>query len=240
MLENNSSPKVNFFLGFFAGLALIAVVGFFVMLGIVFSNKQAINSAASAQPTADAIQPAVDQPAAVQEVPAVNSDDFVLGNKDSKVTVILYTDFECPFCLTHHEQTVNNLVKDYVDTNKIKFVLRNYPLSFHANAQKAAEAFECAAELGKGWEMMNLLFSANKAQTMSVDQWKTDAKTLKLNTSKFNDCLDSGKYAKKIADIVSAAVAAGVDGTPATFINGRLIGGAQPYDMFKQAIDGLL
>lgn len=234
MSENNSSPKVNFFLGFFVGLALIAVVGFFVMLGIVVSNKQAVNPAASAQP-------AVEQPAAtVKDVPAVSSEDFVLGNKDSKVTVILYTDFECPFCLTHHEQTVNNLVKDYVDTNKIRFVLRNYPLSFHQNAEKAAEAFECAAELGKGWEMADALFAANKAQTMGVDQWKIDAKTLKLNTAKFNDCLDSGKYAEKIAGTISAAAAAGVDGTPATFINGQLIGGAQPYDAFKSAIDKLL
>ncbi|MFH2136505.1 MAG: thioredoxin domain-containing protein, partial [Patescibacteria group bacterium] len=93
---------------------------------------------------------------------------------------------------------------------------------------------------GKFWEMHDKIFAANGAGTMSVDKWKAEAKNLKLNTSKFNDCLDSGKYASEISAEEQAALVAGVEGTPATFVNGELVSGAVPYAQFKQIIDSYL
>lgn len=231
--QNKSSEKTNFFLGFFSGMALLAVVAFFVLLIIVFSGKQPVDLGAAAN-TDDPAQTA--EPT-VKDVPPMSDNDYVYGNRDAKVVLIEYTDFECPFCAKHYD-TAKAIKKAYGD--KIAFVARNFPLSFHQEAQKAAEASKCAGEQGKFWEMYDKLFEANKAGTMGVDKWKAEAKKLGLDTAKFNDCLDSGKYTDIIAAEAAAAAAAGVDGTPATFINGELISGALPFEQFKGVIDGLL
>lgn len=233
--KSNPAAKTNFLLGFFSGIALISVVAFFVLLIVVFSNKQAVDLGAKAEEK--------DKPAAEKQepqaasVPAVSDADYYVGNKNAKVVLIEYTDFECPFCLKHFE-TMKKIKDTYGD--KIKVVARHFPLSFHVNAEKAAEAAECAGEQGKFWPMYDALFAANAAKNMSVVQWKNEAKKIGLNTTKFNECLDSGKYANKIASEIASGSAAGVDGTPATFINGQLVSGALPFEQFKTIIDGLL
>jgi len=134
---------------------------------------------------------------------------------------------------------MEQVFKNYQD--KIAVIFRHFPLtSIHPEAQKAAEAAECAGEQGKFWEMHDLLFQANANSTMSVDQWKKDAVVLKLNTEQFNSCLDSSKYANKVAQEQSGGAAAGVQGTPATFINGEIISGAVPYEQIKAVIEAKL
>ena len=130
------------------------------------------------------------------------------------------------------------ILEDY--KGKVRFIFKHFPLSFHANAQKAAEAAECAGEQGRFWEMHDKIFEANESGTMSVSQWKTAAKALGLNTSKFNDCLDSGKYADQVAADMAEGQAAGVTGTPGTFVNGDLVKGAVPYEQLKSIIDSKL
>jgi len=239
MFENQST-KANFLLGLFMGMAAVSVLAFFALLIAVFSQGQSVSlvdEAGANAPVADNAAAANDAPAAVTPVPAVSADDYFVGNKNAKVTMIIYTDFECPFCLKHAE--VTKALKDkYGD--KIKMVIRNFPLSFHAQAQKAAEAYECAGEQGKAWQMNESLFAANSAKTMSVDTWKSEAKKLGLDTKKFNTCLDSGKYAEKITKQQEAGSAAGVEGTPATFINGVLLSGAMPQATYETEIDALL
>lgn len=243
--EKPKSPnKINFLLGLFVGMAAISAIGFFALLIIVFSKGQPVNLAVKAAdteqaaPTNNGQAPADQAPQqAVGPVPGITADDHVQGGKNAKVVLIEYTDFECPYCSKHYD-TTSQIMKTYGD--KVKFVVRNFPLSFHANAQKAAEASECASEQGKFWQMYDALFAANKAGTMSVDKWKAEAKTLGLNTTQFNNCLDSGKYADKVSQQAAGGGSAGVDGTPATFVNGQLVSGALPFDTFKTQIDKLL
>jgi len=238
MLDETSSKgssKTNFFLGFFSGMALLSVIAFFVLMVLVFSDKQ------SSPVVAKADEPAAEEPAAEEPAPEpvapISDSDYVFGDKNAKVVLIEYTDFECPFCSKHYD-TAKKIKETY--GNKIAFVTRHFPLSFHPEAQKAAEATECAGEQGKFWQMYDYVFAANKAADMSVEKWKAGAKKLGLNTAKFNDCLDTSKYAQKIADSARGGAAAGVDGTPATFINGELVSGALPFEQFKSMIDGLL
>lgn len=234
-----SNEKINFWLGFFVGMAAIAIIGFVCMMIVVFHGQPPVNLATD-NLAPSAVQPAAEPPVAdktVSDVPAVTKTDHQKGNAKAKVVVIEYTDFECPYCLKNHA-TIKQLTSDY--GNKILYVMRNFPLSFHPNAQKAAEAAECAGEQGKFFEMADKIFAANEKQTMGVDQWKADAKALGLRTNNFNDCLDSGQMAQKISDSQAGGAAAGVDGTPATFINGQLVSGALPLESFKQIIDPLL
>ncbi len=239
----NGTRRTSFFLGLMcgiAGMSTLALVGFFALAfsgeGLKLAKD---NTNENVNATVNVNQPVVNEPVvtAAAPVPDVTSDDHIKGPENAKVTLIEYSDFECPYCL-NHKATVDKIVENY--GNDIRVVFRHYPLSFHPNAGKAAEASECAAEQGKFWEMHDKIFAANEAGTMSVDKWKAEAKNLKLNTTKFNECLDSGKYADEIAAEEQAGLAAGVEGTPATFVNGELVSGAVPYEQFKQIIDSKL
>lgn len=165
-------------------------------------------------------------------------DDPVLGDKNAKVTIVEFSDYECPFCGRYFTQTYPQLKKDYVDTGKVKIVFRDYPLPFHQNAQKAAEAAECADDQGKFWEMHNKLFS--NQQKLDVASLKKYAGELALDQAKFDDCLDSGKYASEVEKDMQDGSSYGVSGTPSFFVNGQLLVGAQPYSEFKKLIDAEL
>jgi len=149
--------------------------------------------------------------------------------------LVEFSDFECPFCGRHY-QTLKKILSDY--KGKVRLVYKHFPLGFHPNAQKAAEASECASEQGKFWEYHDKLFE-NQPTGYSLEKFKQWAKDLGLNSSKFNDCLDSGKYAKKVQADYQEGLQKGVNGTPATFVNGQLVSGALPYEAFKQIIDNL-
>lgn len=239
----NGTRRTSFFLGLMCGIAvtsLLALVGLFILL---FSGQgvKTPTAAANVNENANTNQAAnanTNTAPPATPVPPVTADDHVKGPADAKVTLIEYSDFQCPYCL-RHKATMDQVIADYGD--KVRVVFRQFPLtSIHPEAEKAAEASECAAEQGKFWEMYDKIFADNEAGTMSVAKWKEEAKKLKLNTSKFNDCLDSGKYADKISQQAADGSAAGVEGTPATFVNGELVSGALPYDQFKQIIDGKL
>ena len=162
-------------------------------------------------------------------------DDSVKGDKDAPVTIVEFSDYECPFCTKFYEQSLQQIEKNYVDTGKVKFVYRDFPLGFHQNAQKAAEAAECAGEQDKYFEMHDLLFE--KGVVGGVSTFKQYAKDLKLDTTDFDQCLDSGAMAQEVKDDFAAGQQLGVSGTPAFFINGKLVSGAQPYSVFEQIIE---
>lgn len=165
-----------------------------------------------------------------------SDDDAVKGNANAKVTIVEFSDFECPFCGKFYEETYPLILKNYVDTGKVKIVFRDFPLtSIHPNAQKAAEATECAAEQGKFWEMHDKLFE--NQDSLSVDDLKKYAADLKLNTATFNSCLDSGKMTAEVEKDAQEGMSYGVTGTPAFFINGRLVSGAQEFSAFEAIID---
>lgn len=168
---------------------------------------------------------------------AITDTDHKRGGVNAPVTVVEYSDFECPFCATH-VSTIAQLETTYGED--IQIVYRHYPLSFHTNAQKAAEASECAAEQGQFWEMHDRLFEMNTAVTLSVENYKSAAGEIGLAQSQFDSCLDSGKYSQRVQDDIDGGALLGVQGTPATFVNGELISGAQPFDSFAEVIDGIL
>lgn len=162
-------------------------------------------------------------------------DDTVKGDKNASVTIIEFSDFECPFCVKFYSQTLPQIEEEYIKTGKVKFVYRDFPLSSHANAQKAAEAAECADEQGKFWEMHDLLFE--KGVSSGASSFKEYAEELGLNTKKFSDCLDSGKYEEEVQKDFADGQSYGVSGTPAFFINGIELVGAQPFSAFQQIIE---
>jgi len=157
------------------------------------------------------------------------------GSADAPVTLVLFTDFECPFC-TRVVPTLEQLLEEY--DGKINLVFKHLPLPFHANAQKAGEAAMAAHAQGKFWEMHDLMFE--NQQALSVDDLKRYAAQLGLNVTRFSAELDSGAYAAAVAADMAAASVAGVSGTPTFIINGKLFVGAQPIESFRAVIDEAL
>lgn len=164
------------------------------------------------------------------------------GNKDAEVTLVEFTDYQCPFCGRHFKETDSKIQEEYVKTNKIRYITRDLPLPFHANAHLAAEAARCAGDQGKFWEMHDKLFT-NQEEWSEGDakpKFAGYATSLGMNTSTFSQCLDAGKYKKAVDDDAALASEVGANGTPTFFINGEPLVGAQPYDAFKSLIDGKL
>ncbi len=249
------SPKTLFFLGLFAGIAICTTLALVFVVSSIASGK-GISLGSGANPyrpaaaVADKPSPAVppnaqppgQAPAGKPVKPVDEKLDHVLGTKNAKVTLIEYSDFECPFCKRHFT-TMQQLFKDY--SKDLRIVFRHFPLSFHQNAQKEAEASECAAELGGNvafWKLHDKIFTETTAggTGLSLARLTPMAKEIGLDEARFKTCLDSGKYATKVNQDLQEGSAAGVEGTPATFVNGQLISGAVPLNQFKQVIDGLL
>jgi protein-disulfide isomerase len=172
------------------------------------------------------------------------------GPENARLTLIEFSDYECPFCSRHFRQTMPRIEKDYVGTGKVKYVFLNFPIeSIHPKALKAAEAANCSGEQGKYWEMHDLLFANQKALTpKDLLQY---AQTLDLDIAKFQQCLGSGKQAERIRAEISAGRAAGISGTPTFFLGLtepnsskvkvlKVIKGAHPYTTFKSTMDSLL
>lgn len=179
-------------------------------------------------------------PPAAADVPPITDDDHVRGNPDAAVSVIEYSDFECPFCKRHHP-TMVQLLKDYGDD--INWVYRHFPLAFHPNAMPAAVASECVAELGGNdafWEFSDKLM---EGEGFDFESYVSE---LGLDLKAFQTCASSGKYTQKIQDQMDAGSAAGVNGTPGNIVynnettEAQIVSGAQPASAFKSVIDGML
>ncbi len=165
-----------------------------------------------------------------QAVAAANSP--AKGPAKAPVEMIEFSDFQCPYCL-RADPTVQQVLSTYGD--RIRFVYRHYPLPNHPNARPAAEAAACAGEQDKFWQYHDRLF-ADPTKLTDPDL-KRHAAELGLNTGQFNGCLDSHKLKAKVDTDLKAGEEAGVNGTPAFFINGRVLSGAQPFEAFKKIID---
>jgi protein-disulfide isomerase len=174
-----------------------------------------------------------------------SKDGHAIGPANSKVTVVEFTDFECPFCGRFHTDSGKQIRKDYVDAGKsVRYVIKHYPLPVHSQAAPAANASECAAEQGndKFWAMHDKMFE-NQA-ILSDASYKRWAQQLGLGMAKFNLCYDGKKYNAIVAADSQAGQSAGVSATPTIFVigpNGTLpIVGAKPYAQLKTAIDSAL
>jgi protein-disulfide isomerase len=154
------------------------------------------------------------------------------GPESAPVTIVEFSDFQCPFC-ARLIPTLDQVKEKYGD--KVRVVFRQFPLAMHAQAQKAAEASLCANEQGKFWELHDAMFK--NQQQLAVENLKAKAAEMGLKAETFNSCLDSGKYQDQVAKDLEAGTAAGVSGTPALFINGRFINGAVPIEQITEVVD---
>ena len=182
-----------------------------------------------------------------QDIDGSGADDFgrgilpdgasleYLGSADAPVTIVEFSDFQCPYCAKFYFETFGQLHEKYIKSGKVKFAYRHFPLSFHENAQKAAEASECAREQNKFWEYADKLFANQKS--LGTESLKKYAAELGLDAKKFNECLDSGKAAPLVQADLSDGLEMGVSGTPAFLINEKLISGAQPFSAFETVIE---
>lgn len=198
-----------------------------------------------------AAQPAVlanplANPPANPTLRAVVSNLPSLGLATAPLTMVMYTDYECPFCRRFEKETLPQLRQQYIDSGKLKLVIKDLPLAMHANAQKAAEANHCAAEQGRYWDYRQPLTAL--AEPLSLPRLAALAGDIGLDRGRFEECLRVGLFAPAVAHSVAEAGRLGIDGTP-TFIIGRerdgyvegqRLVGAQPLAAFAQKIDALL
>ncbi|MFN4182011.1 MAG: DsbA family protein [bacterium] len=176
--------------------------------------------------------------------------DPVMGNPSAKIVVVEFSDFQCPFCARFFSQTYPSLKKKYVDTGKVKMVFKDLPLPIHPAAFQAALAAQCALEQGKFWEMHDRIFY-NQAMLTPRDTnvLQSFASAIGLNIGDFRRCLEAEKYKKEVQEDMQEASSLGINGTP-TFVVGRevsrgvvegkLIVGAQPLQVFEAELDSLL
>ncbi len=196
--------------------------------------------AAPAAAPAPATQP--NQPAPGAKVDVTLGHLPIKGKTLAKVTVVEFADFQCPFCERFFKDAEPNIIKDYVDSGKVKFAFRHYAF-LGQESTWAAQASECANEQNKFWEYHDYLYShqgAENSGAFAKDKLESFAQSLGLNADQFKTCLESDKYADKVKADFTDGQKAGVNGTPATFVNGQLVSGAQPYANFKTLIDAEL
>lgn len=220
------SQKLNNFQKFLAAAVIIQIL-LLVFIAVKISNLSV---------PAGIIEDNGNVPSAnAADLTALTDDDAIKGDKNAPVTIIEFSDYECPFCEKFYSETYSQIEKNYIKTGKVKFIYRDFPLGFHQNAQKAAEAAECAGEQGKYYEMHNQLFE--KGVSGGSAGFKQYAKELGLDPTKFNQCLDSGAMVSEVKKDLADGSKLGVSGTPAFFINDQEVVGAQPYSVFEQIIE---
>ena len=223
----------------FLAIAVVIQVLLLVFIAVKISALSGINAESNEAvevPTV-AANPSNNQ-APTADLSEIIDDDSINGDEDAKVTIVEFSDYECPFCEKFYTGAYQQIKQKYIDTGKVNFVYRDFPLSFHQNAQKAAEAAECAGEQDKYYEMHDLLFE--KGVVGGASTYKQYAREIDLNTAKFDQCLDSGEMAQEVKNDFSAGQQLGVSGTPAFFINGQKLVGAQPFQAFEPIIEQAL
>lgn len=199
-------------------------------------------------PPVPTLPPPPNEAAPSQKETTVSMDDDPFqGSAAAPVVLIEFSDYQCPFCGRFFKNTYPELDREYIQTGKVKYVFRDYPLPFHQMAPKASEAANCSGDQGKYWEMHDKLFENQTA--LQVDKLREYAKALGLEMETFNACLDSSKYAGEVQKDLADGQNAGVSGTPTFFlgtsedgktIQGKSIVGAQPFASFKRQIEMLL
>ena len=219
------------------GLTVILAIAF-VFLWMGQGSDSNAQGAVVAQPTLQPNPAPSPTPTQPNKQQIDLDDDPVLGDKDAPVTIVSFEDYQCPFCKRAFDQTFPQLKSEYIDTGKVKLVYRDYPLSFHPQAQSAAEASECANDQGEFWDYHDALF--NNQATLGSDLYTKLAGDLGLDVGQFTECVDSGKFRQEVQDDFSYGSSVGVSGTPTFFINGIKLVGAQPFQAFKNIIDAEL
>jgi len=186
------------------------------------------------------------QPSIPLEISADN--DPIIGNPDAPITIIEFSDFQCPFCARFHIQTLPTIMEEYIEKGTVKLVFRDFPIqSIHPNAVPASVAAECANEQGKFKQMHDILFEkqnewSNLETVYAIELFNQYSEQINLEQEQFSSCLSTAKYVKEIQNDLDDGRTYGVTGTPGFFIGNQQIGfvelkGAQPFESFKNVID---
>ncbi len=255
---NHDNQKISVKKSTFNGL----IVGIIILVGVAafFAGSYASNSnQISEEDLDDAIaklelkilqnQLPTKQPSAPVKISV--DDDPIIGNPDAPITIVEFSDFQCPFCARFHTQTLPLIIEEYIEQGKVKLVFRDFPIqSIHPNALPASVAAECANEQNKFKEMHDVLFENqnewNKLETVdALSLFNQYATEIKLDEEQFDSCLSSGKYIPEIKKDLDDGRDYGVSGTPGFFIGNDELGyvelkGAQPFESFKKIIDAQL
>lgn len=227
-------PKTAMGIGAALGIGALGIVGFLVLLPGAIKGQDNTPSPATAPPAAPAPAPVPEpqQPPGPVNI-TVTADDHVRGPENAKVTIVEWSDFQCPFCSRFHP-TIQQAITEY--PNDVRWVYRHFPLeSIHPNARPSAEASECAAEQGKFWEFADAMFAAQ--EKLGAAFYEETARALGLELDQFKECVSSKKYEDKVRTQESSGLAVGVRGTPGSFVNGIELGGAVPYAQVKALIE---
>ena len=251
---NEDKPRISVPNAILIGSALISL-SILISGGVIrVKSKTTANTASeTTSPSPSVLGAAASPPPSNQIVKVSFDDDPVLGNKDAKVTIVEFSDYECPFCKRHFTQTWPDVKTNYIDKGLVKLIYRDLPLSFHPNAQKEAEAAECSRDQG-GDEMYfryhDEMFkrTTSNGTGIALDQLPIIAKDLGLDETKFKQCLDAEKYKTEVTKDAEYANSIGANGTPSFFIGktekdsvtGTKIDGARPFSSFQALIDPLL
>jgi protein-disulfide isomerase len=210
----------------------LAPVAFLLGLGVgFFAWGRDGGQAAAAQGSI----PEIEIPGTRYDIP-INASDPFLGPEDAPITIIEFSDFECPFCRRHNLEVFPRLMAEY--SGQIRYIFKDFPLtSIHPNAFSAAEAAHCAAEQDGFWEFHDLVF---ENAVFSQETYEQYASQIGINSSSFSRCLGENRYASEVQADYDFALQLGVRSTPTFFINGIAVVGAQPFEVFAQVIDSEL
>lgn len=232
-------------------IVILVVQAFF--LGSLWTKVEVLKGGgvATQQPPVGQVAGTAEAPPVPQtadDVPKISDRDHIRGDKNARLALIEYSDIECPFCKQFHP-TAQRVVDEY--KGQVQWIFRHYPLSFHANAQKEAEAVECANEQGGNdafWKMTDTIYeqTTSNGTGFALDKLGPLAGELGLDQAKFQECLDSGRYAQLVKDDMDGGTKAGVNGTPGNILLDtktgatQLIPGAVPFEQIKTTIEGML
>jgi protein-disulfide isomerase len=216
------------------GLVILALV----LVGCQQTLRGPVEAAEVAQSTPVAVQPAAGPtPASIAPV----ETPLVLGDPNAPVTIVEFSDYQCPFCAQYTSETWPRLKAEFVDTGRVRYVFKDFPLAnIHPQASKAHEAARCAGEQGTYWVMHDHLFAGQAEWAGYLDHvsvFKRYAAELELDTTAFDACLDSARWTEAVNADLAEGAGLGVRGTPNFFIDGYPLVGAQPYETFQYAIE---
>ena len=236
-------------------MIVVGIAGYFS--GSYFSNPD--SELVTKTELADAISELESKMVNTQQMPTQPTEpveisldnDPVRGDPNAPITIVEFSDFQCPFCARFHTQTLPSLLEEYIEAGKVNLVYRDFPIqSIHPNALPAAVASECAHEQGKYWEFHDTLFEKqsgwNRLDSNAViAMFSQYASEIGLEQEQFDSCLETGKYLEEVQGDLSDGRDYGVTGTPGFFIGNEQIGfvklnGAQPFDSFQRVIDAQL
>jgi protein-disulfide isomerase len=211
----------------------------------ILDELKAIHKALETRPAAPA-QPGAPAPVDDKVSMAFTPGGFSVGKENAPLVMIEYTDYQCPFCQRFHNDSFAQIKTNFIDTGKVRYISRDFPLPFHENARRSATAARCAAEQGKFWELRHTMIV--NADQLQADKLGGYAKSASMDVPKFQACVDSDKYRAAIDKDIAEGSAAGVNGTPSFVLgrveNGKLQGvrmvGAMPYAQFEAKIQDML